>query len=215
MPRRVYKKKTYRRRRKTKRVGKKTRFSIAKSVNLRGDVHYFRRMCYKSTLTPDISNVAKGGLSFLLGDVPNAGEFQNLFDQYRISGIKLQFSLNLDPAAQSASAAVFPRMYYVVDQDSNDSPASSDELRQYGKCRYALIQPNRTLNLFIRPKPLTQIYDSTITTGYRTDKNGWVDLATPNVPHYGFRYVIEQFNNSIGMNIQVHATYYFAMKGTR
>lgn len=215
MPRRVYKKKTTVRRRRVKRVAKKTRFAIAKSINLRGDVHYFKRMCYKTTITPDISNVAKGGLAFSLGDLPGAGEFQNLFDQYRISGIKLQFSLNLDPAAQSASTAVYPRMYYVIDQDSNDPPGSSDDLRQYGHCRYALVQPNRTLNLFIRPKPLTQIYDSNITTAYRTDRRGWIDLANPNCPHYGFRYVIEQFNNGLGMNVQVHATYYISMKGTR
>lgn len=215
----MYVRRKYRTKRKPttrrRRAAPKRRTAIARKVNVRGDTHFFRRMGYKATITGNPGAIAKGAMTFQISDIPNVAEFTNLFDYYKLTGVKLRFSLNLDPSAQAPSNAQRPRMFYAIDNDDSTVPTDTDELRQRGRCREWLHNPNKPLSLFIRPKYLNRVSYSAIQDGYQIAANRWLDLGVPNVPHYGFKYVIENINADIGQTILVDATYYLAFKGSR
>ena len=53
--------------------------------------HSFRRTCSTRAVTGDgVATTQYFGFNFALSDLPNAGEFSQLYDQYRFTGIKLK-----------------------------------------------------------------------------------------------------------------------------
>lgn len=192
---------------------KKTR--MARAVNVKNDTYFFKRMAYKTTITGDVTRTAKGSMTFQLADLPGNADFTNLFDYYKITGVKLKFQLSLDPSAATYQNSLRPRMFYCVDNDDAANPFDTDELRQRGKTREWLLNPNKPLSIFLRPKYLNLVSYQTIQNGYQIAAQKWLDLGIPAVPHYGLKYVIENLNNEIGQTVLVDATYYLAFKGTR
>lgn len=193
---------------------RKTKTRYTKITNVKNDVHYFKRFCYKTTITGDVSRTAKGAITFSLSDLPNLSEFSNLFDYYKLSGVKLRFTTLLDSNSQTGLNSYFPKMYYAYDYDDSVAPNNSDDLRQRAGCKIRWLLPNRSHGIFIRPKYLNQIYNG-VSTGYQLGKQGWLDMSDSGAPHYGLKYVIENLNNDLGQQVQVEATYYFSMRGTR
>lgn len=191
------------------------RSRIAKSVNTKSDIHYFKRMCFKATLAGDVSRTSRGAFTFQLNDLPNVTEFTQLFDYYNIRGVSLKFQLNLDPSAQAPANATYPRMFSVIDYDDNQAPTDTNELRERQWCRQRLLSPNRTYTIFLKPKYLRNVFYNNLSNGYEVGKQTWLDLAQPNIPHFGLKYVIENLNAEIGQTVVVDATYYLSFKGVR
>lgn len=187
----------------------------ARKVNIKKDTHYFKRFAYKATITGDVSRTAKGAMSFKLDDIPGLSDFTSLFDYYRISGVKLRFTTYLDPNSQAAGNAYFPKLYTAIDMDDDAAPLSSDDLRQRTNCKIRWLAPNRSYGIFLRPKYLKNVYISGVSTGYEIGKQTWLDLSNTNIPHYGLKYVVENLNPDLSQAVQVEATYYIQMKGTR
>lgn len=207
--RRPLRKRTYRRRARTRTS------RAAKTVNVKKDIHYFKRFTYKSTITGDVSRVAKGALTFKLDDVPGLSDFTSLFDYYKITGVQLKFTTYLDPNSQAAGNAYYPKMYSTIDLDDDSAPLSSDDLRQRQSCKIRWLAPNRSYNFFLRPRYLKNVYISGVANGYELGRNQWLDLSNTNVPHYGFKYVIENLNPDLSQAVQVEACYYLAFRGVR
>ena len=70
----------------------------------------------------------------------------------------------------------------------------------------------------LRPTTLTQLYRSSTTTGYSENKKrSWLDMANPDIPHYGFKCVFdfEGLAPAETYRIKVNAKYYFKCKNTR
>ena len=124
-------------------------------VNLKRQIHYFKR-------STDLGNVIMDGstplvpnpIAFRLNQLPAYQEFTDLFDQYKITYIKLRLRLNVSPDAQTATSAVYPRVVYVRDHDDLVTPASVQELRQYGNCKTKVLSPNRDLIITLKPSTL-------------------------------------------------------------
>lgn len=195
----------------------KRNYKKAAKVNLKQQIHYFKR-------STDLGNVLMDGssplvpnpLSFRLNQLPAYQEFTDLFDQYKISFVKLRLRLNLSPDAQSATSAVYPRVLYVRDHDDLVVPASTQELRQYGKCKTKVLSPNRDLIITLRPSTLnvSSINASAGTTYVSPQYNKWVDCAHPDVNHLGIKYAFENIANS-NYIVNFQATFWLQCKSTR
>lgn len=216
MPRQ--RKQMYRKRRNVRRRPRRAAARRAtRRVNTRGDTHFFKRMLYKTTITPVPGDVNYGALSFQFNDMPASTEFTNLFDYYKLTGVKLRFALKLDPSAQTAANAQYPVMYSAIDYDDITAPFNADELRERQWCRQTFLRPNSYKTFYIKPRVTRTIFNGAnlANPGYETSRAGWLDMAYPAIPHYGFKWAIENLIASAGQSIRVEATYYFAVKGTR
>lgn len=207
------KKRMLRRRKYNKRGYRK----IASKVNLKRQVHYFSRKAYLTTIVSANLNVPTlTSLSFKLNDIPSVADYTALFDQYKLSFVKLNFKLTVDPSAQTAVNAFYPTMYYCPDYDDITVPGSLNELREHGRCRQVVLRPNRYTTVKMKPAVLTEVLRNTGTTTLSPKWRQWIDMAHPDTLHYGLKYAIDnQFNLNPNYALEVTAQYWFSCRDTR
>jgi len=154
-----------------------------------------------------------GQIVFKLSDLPSVADFTALFDSYALLKVvlKLKATVNqLNVGTNSASVFV-PDFHCAIDYDSS-IPASADAIRQYSTAKYC--KANQDLTMVFRPRVLTQVYRSAVSTGYMVNKSGvWLDLDQTDIPHYGFVYFANPAVANNQFSYHMEATYYFKCKG--
>lgn len=202
------------------------RFNTARAA-IGDKVHYFKRSAYfesfitSSTNTVGVkTNGARGDIC-RLSDVPSYTEFTALFDQYKILKVvvKLMPRGNVSEDAQQTGIAQssFANIWAVVDKDDNTAPASVAQILQYSKVKQR--RTNQTLTLVFTPSQLREVYNNGITTGYGVDmKPKWLDCASPDVQHFGYKTLLEgpncntTFPSTVTCVYDMKITYYLAFK---
>lgn len=174
---------------------------------------------YWDSVTGSFINCDGQGREFKLSDLPNVTEFTNLFDAYRIRGVKLDFlpiynshEINEGPAASPFDRVGMPIITYARDYDDAMAPAGEDTLLQYST-NSRLVLSNKK-SIYIRnPRVAQSVYKSGVTAAYaEAKKNLWIDCANADVPHYGLKYYVPTINLSKILYIRVYATYYLEFK---
>nr|AJD07569.1 capsid protein [Sewage-associated circular DNA molecule] len=154
------------------------------------------------------------GNSFSFSQLPNATEFGVLFDQYKITSIKLRFYLTVDPAAQTAATAVFPRMWWAQDNDDDSAPASINDLRERSDVTTEILHPDKPVEVFLKPSVLSAVYRSAVSSSYIPKWGQFIDMSAQNVPHYGLKYGIDNLTNT-NYTVRVEGTMWFQCRGLR
>jgi len=154
------------------------------------------------------------GNSFTFSTLPNANEFGVLFDQYKITSVKLRFYLAIDPAAQTAATAVYPRMWWTTDNDDDGVPTSIDQLREHSDVKTEILHPDRPIEVFLKPSVLATVYRSAVSSSYVPKWGQWIDMAAQNVPHYGLKYAVDNFTNT-NYVLRVEGQMWFQCRGLR
>jgi len=164
-------------------------------------------------------------LNFPISAIPNVNEFTALFDAYRLTKIHLQIKMINSPDSQnyinsstaSNAANFYPTLWYTSDFDDSTT-VSLAQIKEFERVKHRVLYPNRQINVILRPRCLTQVYRTSITTGYKINRSGtWLDLANTDIPHYGFKSVIDFEGVSPAANFQfkVNVKYYFQCKSAR
>lgn len=156
-------------------------------------VHTFTRVAAANDIPKSALDVGQG-VAFRLSDLPAYGEFQNIFDQYRINWVDYIFVLKSPVTAGTP----LPILYYAEDHDSDTAPALAD-IVQAQNVQIITFGTNRTMvKLRVKPNALRQVYRSALTTGYERAPNGvWLDCYSAyDVPHYGVKYFIQNYNST-------------------
>lgn len=188
---------------------------ITTSSNLKNDVFQFKRRYLDGTI---VGNAAYQpyiqGKSVSLNLVPGNSDFGNLFDRYMITYAKIYYHLKVDPSAQSASTATWPKLYYVRDYDDAGSAFTIDDLRQHGRCAYRVMNPNKPVVFGFKPATLSETYRSAISTAYAPKWRTWIDMNSNDVPHYGWKIAIDDLTNT-NFKVDVEVVLWFKCKDTR
>jgi len=202
-----------RRGRKARRTRMKVKYS---RVGRQLAVHKFCRM--QATPFSITGNAAYNpygyGQTFSLDQLVNNSEFTALFDFYRITHVQVKFFFEHDPGAQSAAAAFWPKLYTVIDHDDSNAMTTLNEAREHGRCQVRVLNPNRPTIINIKPSCLTEVYRSAITTSYIPKYRQWIDMAAPNVPHYGLKFMVDNFTNT-NYSLRQEVKMWFECKDTR
>lgn len=131
--------------------------------------------------------------------VPNASEFQALFDYYRIKAVKMTmfFSKNVADMGSTGNSAIgLPVMIIANDfDDIQENMALSDMLQRVG-ARHVQFESSgiNGINHYIKPKPSTVVVQTDISTGAQSTSNAgvtfgsqWLDCASSNIVHNGIK----------------------------
>lgn len=189
-----------------KRMAKKKQFQ---GKTKRQPVHYFKRMTYQSAvIINNTLNDTPFSSTFRLSDVPNASEFSNLYDQYKIRGIKWKLMVR---SSDFASGITAPKVFTVVDYDDATAPTNLNEILQYQNVKVS--QFGNTHARYLKPKITPQLGDLSTLINMRSVGTGWVDMANTNVPHYGIKGIITPSSSALAFDL--HITYYLAFKSVR
>ena len=218
---------TMNKRRATVTARRRTRRVVKKSLKPRlgaGTTYRYSRYA-TDPLDIDLNSVSQGyGTEFALQNVKAYTDFSGLYDSFMITGVQMRIQLitnpnNTYPTNNSSFLQPlnwYPKIWYVFDND--DSAALSlSQIRERQGVKCKVLQPNKTLTMFVKPNVAVQTYRTSTTTGY-APKRMFLDMATGyNVPHYGFKYVLDSNGYDPADNnpfrIRVEYKYYLKFKG--
>jgi len=204
------------RRVKRARPTRKRGMRMARTVNVKRDIYFFTRgMNNPGTYT---GNVAYAPLlqasAFTFTSLVNASEFTALFDQYKITHVQVKFFLKIDPGAQSAAGASYPKLFTITDHDDESPPASLNVMREHPRCRIRVMNPNRPVTVNIKPAILGLAYKTAVASAYCPKWKQWIDCNDSMVPHYGLKWAIDDLTNT-NYKVDTEVKMWFACRGAR
>lgn len=194
----------------------RTKTPIQKSmlVPIAQQVHRFARSYQSLALTGAAGYIPyQNAFDTRISYLPNATEFSNLYDQYKITYVVHRFFLEIDPSAQAAASAIFPKLYYVRDQDSLGF-LTLDEMRERSNCRIKVLTPTRPVVVKYKPNLLAEVYRNASLSTYSPKWNTWLDIATVDASHFGLIWNIDNFTNT-NYKLNVQTKVYFACRNSR
>lgn len=191
---------------------------IAGAKKIRQPVQYFKRSVYtpNAYTSNNLTDVFFAQV-FRLNDLPNFTEFQNLYDQYCIKGVKVTLMPKFDTATQTGTGTtptaqhVMNRVVSCLDYDDNTALTNIGEALQYQN--HKMSKGIRDHSRYFKPKALLEAYGGIGQTHYMPKSNMWIDIANANTPHYALKWVI----TSCPLNLQydMKVDYYLAFKNVR
>lgn len=198
---------------KRRKLAPKMRLSRA---NLKNDIHYFKRyITNPETISGNVAwNPYIAAYSFTFGQLVNVGEYTALFDQYQITTIVVKWYLRIDPSAQTAATASFPKMYYFRDYDDAAPPPTLNNFREHARCQVRVMNPNRPITVRLKPAILQQLYQTAVAAGYGPKWNTWIDMNDNAVPHYGIKWAIDNLTNT-NYRVDTEVRIWFKCRGVR
>lgn len=201
-----------------KSTNKRRKFNISKprpSMNLKfQDYRFIRSQPYKETIVGNTTlPTQKNAVVFRLSDLPAYTEFTNLFDRFRITGVKYRWVINRDP--DTSDNRVFPVIRWVHDYDDSTSSGDYQVLSQYPRMKEFWFSGNRQTSrwYFMRPSTLDVGYESATLSSYEPSWKKLIDCASYDTPHYGIKY--ETMQNMGGQSIYLEVKYYLRFKNVR
>ncbi len=218
-PVRAWRKRRWNRRNKRRRIAK----AIISKTGITGKagIHFVKQKSY-STFTIPASGTTPlphwVNRTFALADLPQANSFRALYDQYCIFAVstKIILNSNTDPTTNQN----LQLGYVLNDKDGTGTPVNWTQFMERAGVKIKNLYPSGNnacqATMYLKPRPLTQLYESVGTTGYAVNrKKVWIDMGDPNVPHYSLLY---GFNNgqeilNAPVNCTVITTYYVGFKG--
>lgn len=165
------------------------------------------------------------GDNFTLASTPNYAEFTALYDQYKITGVKRTFIYSATAADATGPIGAYgpagaPMLYSIRDYDDSAPENVSSMLQR----PYVSIRRITSLyKCFIRPRPNVLLGTSGAISESVPNRAGWVDIAYPNVLHYGHKWNLVPQGGPSGSiagvtvlgTLRIIDRYYLKMKNPR
>lgn len=148
-----------------------------------------------------------------------ASEFTGLFDSYKINCVVVKFSpdYNVGTAATGGAIGTFPTSIpqIHVAWDYNDSTVSTAaQLSEYGNYRCLRFYKPRSFKVYPRVANMTYLTGATF--GYGPAQRAvWMDANYPAVPHFGFKFAVENVTSTQIVNFKIRVIYYLSLKATK
>ncbi len=114
--------------------------------------------------------------NFALNSVPDSSDFGNLFDQYRI----VQISVEFIPTSQSGGGP----LYTAIDYDDSATPPSINELLEHSTLMKTA--PGNGIVRTFQPRVPIAAYSGAFTS-YAQATSPWIDNTSNAVLHYGIK----------------------------
>lgn len=175
-------------------------------------VHHFKRTFQGSGISAAAAGNVLGALTFKFNQIPNYTEFTNLFDEYRINMIKVEFVPNFtgSDVNPATTAVAVPNFHTVIDHDSAASPANLDELLQYPNYKRTRGQ---SIHKRIWRPTVTLDVEGTVSASAKFKQ--WINCALPALDHYGIKYFVDQVTGGNICTWRTYTTLYFSCRGVR
>lgn len=206
-------KRTYRRRHTTRRV--------SRPMRINSKVHAFTRTT-SGAITVDATLGYQGAFTFKLDDLPNYTEFTNLYDQYQICAIRMEFVPKYTAVNQmnvtNTGTFLLGSLHTVVDYDDSTAPTSASELFQYGNYKRTRLTSKHVR--YLKPAWLAQTYETALTTGYSPQWKRWLSTNDANIPHYcvkiyGDQLLTDGSTLDLSFDFDVYVKYYIRMRSVK
>lgn len=183
-----------------------------RQVQNRQPVHYFKRSVYLANAVSAVGANNFFAAAYALNGIPNHTEFTALYDQYKITGVKLKFV----PRGNSSdinTGAPISSLITVTDTDDTAVPSSIDQLTQYQSMK--MTRSTQQQVRYWKPK-FNVATVNTLALGINGKMNttGWLDVTDDAVQHFGIKGVLTS-NPGVTVSYDILVTLYLAFKNVR
>jgi hypothetical protein len=122
---------------------------------------------------------------FQLGNLDNASNFVNVWDQYRIDCVIFHIIPSQNALqVPTQSTTEFVNLYCVLDYDDNTALTTTAGYREYDNC--IILSPGESCKRQFLPRIAISAY-STAFGAYANMGDVWIDTASTTVAHYGVK----------------------------
>lgn len=217
---------------KTKRrpLMRKRRMNISRPVLRQGKLYKFKRTCQLASWYFDGTNWVQQGnniisndntypaysgiYKFRLEDLPNPTDFTQLYEQFKITGVKLKFIPFVGTESSSSTSVFTETMALAIDRGANDlsvvNPTFNSLLENQD---VKLRNSQRPFSLWIGTPTYHQPADGLAQGSYRS---GWLDSeinSARNVDFHGVKWAFPTNRSSVTSCLfRVFATYYIVCR---
>lgn len=146
------------------------------------------------------------GASFRLSDLPQSASFVALFDQYRITKVRVDFipmsnsSVVSGPGGTAGSIQGINNaglIATVIDYDDNAGIGFA-AMQEYESFKVTPAISSRTHSVTLVPRIAMAAYGVGAFTSYAIGPRGqWVDVASPAIEHYGMKMYIDPYASAL------------------
>lgn len=163
------------------------RFPDVQRLRLKRDkVYTFEQAYTVADLSGSTTAPVGGAFSPTFGSINDTTAFSMIFDSYRINQVTISFT-PVQSAAPSGGTAP-GAMYTAIDTDDSIAPTSVNDMIGY---ETLLVVPSGTyFERTFTPRVATALYGGSAFTSYGVAQSAWIDCASPTVPHYGLKWLI-------------------------
>ena len=146
-----------------------------------------------------INTLQSIGASFRLSDLPQSASFTALFDQYRITKVRVDFipMSNSSIVQGSAGTAIVGNagvIATVIDYDDNNNGLTFAQLQEYESFKITPAISRRTHSVTLVPRVAMAAFGVGAFTSYAVGPKGqWVDVASPAIEHYGMKVYVDPY----------------------
>lgn len=159
-----------------------------------------------------------------LNSIPNVANFTNLFDSYRIKGIRLQGYFSYTSTGEATNGQT---ILYMCRDHLGQNPFTTlteDWFLERPRTKKRLIVNSvgkPSFDIFIPATQLGQVYASAVNTDYVQMKPRFISTTELDTPHYLCNLRLQKVNNAAWTTgtsnpyptIKMYTTVYFQMKG--
>jgi len=178
-----------------------------------GKVHVHRKT-YGFQITGNAAYAPySGAIGPTLSAVNGAAELAALYDQYRIDECEVKLYMAVDPSAQTATTAIWPKIYSTRDQDDL-AALTQAQMYECSNMRIDVLDPARPVVWKFKPNCLDLVYRGVGTSSVKPAFGEWIDMATTDVQHYGINFNIDNLTNT-ALKVDVLVTLTLSCKVSR
>lgn len=183
--------------------------------NLSNKTHFFKQTAELANVQVAAGAAKYFAYTFKLSDLGNSTAFAILFDQYRVNAVRITFYPQYNVYNAATSTIAVPEIYTAIDYNSAVVPSSVSEVDQYTTVKRQMF--TRPHSRYLKPKVLYSIQDQGLTAAYANGPKPWLEIASPDVPHFAIIGAItaSQSSSIVPQLVRVTVTYYVSFRSVR
>lgn len=168
---------------------------------------------------PYLSNTAQFGLSYnaQLAHAVEYTDFTQLFDRYKITGVKLRILYQNNMGDPNSHA--LPGFTSAWDGDDAGVPSNKEDVTRKLGAKTSVLSANKPFSIFLRPRVTKSVYQTGLTSAYTSERSCFIDCSNPTVEHYGYKFWIDSWLATTGAQsgqiMTIEPTLYLTMKDTQ
>lgn len=185
---------------------------------IRQPVHSYKRANFVTNIigiTPGAVPFGRAD-NFRLDQIPSFNEFTQLYDQYQIKAVKIQYIPRFTEVTISGttSTAQIGNIWSCLDYDDSTAPTSIGTVLQYQNVKRT--QMNKIHTRYLKPMVATEVFATGIASSYAPKRNIWLDASNASVEHYGVKMWVDSIPaSSPPIVFDAVVTYYLMFKNVR
>ncbi len=166
-------------------------------------VHTLLRSSTPSLL---VSGPADIGYKFtpLLSDFPNSSDFTSGWEMYKIASLRVIFTCT---TFNTASDLPFPRITVMPDYNDGTIPSLATANSFEEALQHTFSPTNPSFTVEINPAVANTIYRNGALSGYSALISPWLDTSYSDVPHFGVKAFVSDYNTTSTPTRRIYAQY--------